>query len=158
MSLSLWQIARQTRKGFVAEDHDTGDEIICFERRSKVYCFLRDIYTKRFIRKLEYIIIQYIGVFEACYPNGCRPGKGCNPNNNLHVECHKHEVIYPEDYEKIDEFEQDIDDLITKLVNSCEIDCFSDYGVSADREVIMLRTMEGYDECYMDRCENPPTI
>ena len=52
----------------------------------------------------------------------------------------------------------EIDETIEKLVYNCEADCFSEYGVSADREAIWIRSVEGYDECYMDRCESEPTI
>jgi hypothetical protein len=51
-----------SRRVFV--DSDTGQEIIYFIRRGKPYLFLRDIVTKRFIKKLNYINIRVIQCIE----------------------------------------------------------------------------------------------
>jgi len=45
-------------------DADTGDEIIFFYRRGKPYFYLRDRYTKRFIRRLRRIEVRVFIVIE----------------------------------------------------------------------------------------------
>jgi len=141
-----------TRRGFYTKDHDTLEEILCFQRRGRVYCFLRDSETKRFIRKLDFFYLQYHGVFEACYPDGCRKGKGCNPSNNLHVECYSYEPVEPRYHTSIEALLREIALIEDRLVDACE-PCFAEYHVEPEAEQVVARSIEGLEECYMDRCE-----
>jgi len=147
---------RKTPKGFVVLDLDTGNEVLCFRRRGKTYCFLRDIETKRFIVKITEFYIQYVGVIERCYPGGCRKGKGCTPTNNLHVECHVYEEYKVDPEIDIDDMIVEIDDMYDSLSLRC-VECFDKYtgGIEMEPDVdqIAVRTVEAEEVCYFDRCE-----
>ena len=142
----------RTRKGFYIREHDYDEEILCFERRGKIYCFLRDRKTKRFIQKLDKFNIQYIGVFERCYPGGCRKGKGCSPSNNIHVECHECETIYSSDHDNIWSMMGEIQFRQDAMRDYCIRYCFSEYGVEPEKEMFMATVWTCNYECYMDRC------
>ena len=150
----ILDIITRTRKGFFMLDNDTGHEILCFERKRTPYvlCFLRDIDTKKFKKKLEDFRMHFVAVFERCYPHGCRKGKGCSPSNNLHVECHNWANIIPREFDSIEDMIMDLQDILDELASECD-NCFDKYGVEPDKVDILFHSIEegGY-ECLMDRC------
>jgi len=48
----------------VVDDADTGNEIMFFYRRGKPYLYLRDAYTKRFIKRLREVEVRVYQVVE----------------------------------------------------------------------------------------------
>ncbi len=153
--ISVEDIIHRTRKGFFVIDEDTWDEILCFERRGKVYCFLRDKETKRFKRKLNEFYIKVFGSVERCYPGGCRKGKGCSPTNNIHIESHDYDVIKV-DYTTIRDMLMDMDETIQRLLEHVE-ECIDEYSQGMlEVEVVNVEFhSEEYGSyyCCMDRCD-----
>jgi len=60
-----------TKLPYILVDDDTGQEIIAFMRRGRIYFFLRDWKTKRFIRRLRKICIK--GTATVDYKSRERP-------------------------------------------------------------------------------------
>jgi len=52
-------------------DSDTGEEIVIFRRRGRIYAYLRDAETKRFIRRLRYVKVKGLLLFD--YPGTEHP-------------------------------------------------------------------------------------
>jgi len=142
----------ETRYGFRAVDHDTGMNLICFLRRGRVYCYLQNPTTGRFIKMLRTFYLQYVGIYEMCYPSGCRKGKGCSPKNNLHVECHSYNEIVVSNYTSVRELINDLERTADDLQFDC-MDCFEKFNILPEHEHIWFRSVEGNAECYFDRCE-----
>jgi len=149
---------RLTPKGVIFTDHDTGDYIIIFFRRGRIYAFLRDRITNKWKKKLDTIYIQYIGVIEKCYEHGVRKGKGSSRANNLHAECHKCKPIQLEGIETREEILEEIELAINDTKEDCGYNCFGEFGLDPDRETWIVRSLECYNECYYDRCESVATI
>lgn len=158
----ILDIIERTRKGFYVLDNDTGLEILCFERyyrksgKTVVRCFLRDPDTKRFVRGVKEFSIHFVGIVERCYPNGCRRGKGCSPENNIHIECHQWRHIDVKDYSEIQDMLLDLQEKLDDMYYSC-VPCFEEKsnGVFSEPEEVDLlfhTVEEGVDECLMTRC------
>ena len=144
------------KNGFRVTDLDTGKYIECYERRYKtttaVTCTFRNPKTGKFEKGFKKLYLQYIGVYEQCYENGCRKGNGCKKTNNLHIECHRAKEVQPQEFSRIedvlDTFQLDAD-LLEKL---CE-NCFDNFGQDAQYEMVCFRTEDYCNSCFFDRCE-----
>jgi len=144
------------KNGFRVRDLDTGKYVECYERRYKsgtrVTCTFRNPSTGQFEKGFEKLYLQYIGVYEQCYENGCRPGNGCKQTNNLHIECHKATTVEPQGFSRIEEvidtFELDADSL-EKLCKSC----FKNFGQEPMYQMVCFRTEQKCNSCFFDRCQ-----
>ena len=144
------------KNGFRVTDIDTGKYVECYERHYKsgvrVTCTFRNPSTGRFEKGFERLYLQYIGVYEKCYENGCRPGNGCRDTNNLHVECHKSTQIEPQGFEFINDVIETIELDADSLEKQCG-SCFSNFGLEPMYEMIYFRTEMPCNSCFFDRCQ-----
>ena len=165
MTIYFEDVAEYTEHGFYVKDSDTSYELLCYELpfitkagvKRIVRCMLRDPETKRFVKGVNVFGIRYVAVFEACYPGGCRKGKGCSPTNNLHVECQNFRRIEVRGYTSIRDLLIDIQILIDEMYDKCMDKCFDKYGVEPEDEDLFIHTEADYTPvCYADRCD--PTM
>ena len=104
-------------------DADTGEEIIFFWRRGKPYFFLRDIKTKRFIRKLNAIEVRVFLV--VSYSK-----KMARKGNPIYCDLVVKTVIYPRYIEKIDDIERWLEDRGYSIIAE-----YFNWGVSGLAEI-----------------------
>jgi hypothetical protein len=133
-------------------DDFTHEEIIFFMRQGKLYSYLREKESKRFIKRLRIVYLIYRGVFEKCYSE--RKDKGKSKSNNLHLETHLSSEIEVNPYLSLSEFANSINDIFKQLHNYALENCFNEYNVLPEQEEYALSSESQVEEpCYMDRCE-----
>ena len=149
------------------DDHDSGGYILCYERKlkrgSRVYCQLRDSNTWEIKQWLKSFYLQYRAIYELCYSGEriTKEGekKGKDKSNNLHVECHRSQEIYPNDFGTLDEFIDRINDIFFDLRDECDRECFAEYGLNIDdcmqqancNEHYHYRAYKKTSECFHSR-------
>ena len=133
-------------------DDFTHNEIIFFTRQGKLYTYLRDKETKRFIRRLRTVYLIYRAIFERCYKE--RKDKGKSKSNNIHLESHVSSEIEVDINLSLSEFVELLNETFEELRNKALEECFSRYNIVPEQEETALSSEEEVEEiCYMDRCE-----
>ncbi len=133
----------------IYEEETTGNEIIFFIRQGKLYAYLRDRKTKKFIKRImEFYVITH-AVFERCYAE--RKGRGRSKSNNLHVESHSSTYVFVE----FNSLEEVLDAIASAIEENAEKvnECFDKFGVDPDVIENILGLEEIGEVCYYDRCE-----
>jgi len=106
----------------VITDDDTGDEILWFERRGKPYLYLRDMETKRFIKRLIGIEKRYFMVVDY---SEYEAGEG----NPLYVDAVAVIAISPEAFPDREELEETLKSLCSGKVAQY-------FGASVESELL----------------------
>jgi hypothetical protein len=112
----------------VLDDADTGEEIVTFYRRGRVYTYLRDAVTKRFIRRLYGIELR---IYMEVEYDVTRARKG----NPLYVDAVFIGALKPEMIFELREHEDD-------LIYRCENEVGKDFGWSVVDLLLSLRGIE----------------
>jgi len=94
------------RWSYCVEDADTGEEIIVFLRRKKYYIYLRDKYTKRFIKKLDYVEKRVFACMDYTF----------SKKHPLYIDIVVKTLLKGEHFRHIDDIE---DKMITKCFSLC---------------------------------------
>ena len=138
-------------KSLVFLDDFTHNEIIFFTRQGKLYSYLREKESKRFIKRLRIVYLVYRAIFEKCYSE--RKDKGKSKSNNLHLESHQIAEVEVDINLSLSEFANSINDIFKQLHNYALENCFNEYNVLPEQEEYALSSESQTEElCYMDRC------
>jgi len=139
-----------TRRAVVFYEDDIGGRIICYPTpRGVVRCWL---WRGRFIRGLPEWSVEVVGLFEACYPGGCRKGKGCSLTNNLHVEVHAVAWIAPESYHTREELAEAVRDKVEQCEERVR-EAFLELGVQPESIEVVTHSIEAPREAaILSRC------
>ncbi len=139
-------------KSLVSLDDFTHNEIIFFTRQGKLYAYLRNSETKRFIKRLYKIFLIYRAVFERCYKE--RQQKGKSKSNSIHLESHQIAEVEVDINLSLNEFAEILKETFEELRNKALEECFNAYNLVPEQEETALSSEEEVEEpCYMDRCE-----
>lgn len=119
----------RTKKAIVFKEDDIMGRIICYPVKSKsgvkIHCWL---WKKRFVSYVKDLVMEKIDVFERCYKNGCKKGKGCSEKNNFHLETHLVGIVNPTKFSDLDSFL----DKVMEIANECNFksqEIFEAYNV-----------------------------
>jgi hypothetical protein len=136
----------------VFTDDFSHEDIIFFVRQGKLYSYLRDKQTKRFIKRLKSVYLVYRAIFEKCYEE--RKDRGKSKSNNIHLETHLSSELEVNPYLSIEELLEVIKDIFEDLRNKALEECFNEFNLTPEQEEYALSSEPIIEEpCYMDRCE-----
>ncbi len=139
-------------KSLVFLDDFTHNEIIFFTRQGRLYAYLREKESKRFIKRLRIVYLVYRAIFEKCYEE--RKDKGKSKSNNLHLESHLSSELEVNPYLSLEQLLEAIKEIFEKLRNRSLLECFSEYNLIPEQEETAISSESQVEEpCYMDRCE-----